>query len=237
MDERFNQTIKNMLAKFANSHKDTWSLYVDTCVFAYNTSRHDSSKISPFEVMFGRRATLPVDVELQKKTSEELLEDFQTLDEAKYDAVVVERKKHREERLKQVKANIVVAQKKQKEYYDQKRAMPKHYKVGALVLLKDHTRKKRKGGALDLRWHGPFTIHKVLPRGIYALADDKGHIRKATGAHLKVYRQTNPTGVAQSDISMSPVDDSISVSFQDSHVSCNRVVFLLLYVIVLICLP
>ena len=92
------------------------------------------------------------------------------------------------ERLELVKANIDVAQKKQKENYDRKRAMPKYYKVGALVLLKDHTRKKRKGGKLAARWHGPFTIHRVLHRGMYALSDKAGRIRRVTGAHIKVYR-------------------------------------------------
>lgn len=31
-------------------------------VYAYNTSKHESSKFTPFEVMFGRKAVLPVDV-------------------------------------------------------------------------------------------------------------------------------------------------------------------------------
>lgn len=31
-------------------------------VYAYNTSKHESSKFTPFEVMFGRKAVVPVDV-------------------------------------------------------------------------------------------------------------------------------------------------------------------------------
>ncbi|KAL5479401.1 hypothetical protein EMCRGX_G022921 [Ephydatia muelleri] len=62
LDERFNQTLQNMLVKYV----DMWSHYLDTCAFAYNTSRHDSTKYTPFMLMFGRRATLPIDVELER---------------------------------------------------------------------------------------------------------------------------------------------------------------------------
>ena len=33
--------------------------YLDECVFAYNTAVHESSKYTPFELMFGRKAVIP----------------------------------------------------------------------------------------------------------------------------------------------------------------------------------
>ena len=177
-----------MLVKYVDSQREAWSSYLATCVFAYNTSRHDSTKMTPFEVMFGRKATLPIDIELRKKSPAEV-HDYAECDESDYNDRVKELEEQRRERLELVKANIDVAQKKQKENYDRKRAMPQYYKVGALVLLKDHTRKKRKGGKLAARWHGPFTIHRVLQRGMYALSDTAGRIRRVTGTHIKVYRQ------------------------------------------------
>ena len=219
MDERFNQTIQNMLVKFVGSHKGTWSSYLDTCAFAYNTSRHDSTKMTPFEVMFGRTATLPIDVKLRKSTPEEVLDDCIAFEDDDYSAMVTERKERQRERLEVVKANIELAQKKQKEHYDRKHAMPEHYKLGALVLLKDHTRRKRKGGKLDNRWHGPFKIHKILPRGVYALSDEASKIRRATGAHLKVYRQpTSPL----SKTSGPPEEDSEEFSVASGSVSYTK---------------
>ena len=75
-----------MLIKFVDGKKDSWSQYLDTCVYAYNSSRlvrmkcsllmyivihmnnfrHESSKHTPFEVMFGRRAVLPIDLAEEK---------------------------------------------------------------------------------------------------------------------------------------------------------------------------
>ena len=43
--------------------------------------------------------------------------------------------------------------------------------VGALVLKKDFTRKRRLGGALAYRWFGPYTITCSLGQGLYHLAD------------------------------------------------------------------
>ena len=61
LDKCFNQTLQMMLVKFVHSKKQKWSSFLDTCVFAYNTSQHESSKFTPFQLMFGRRATLPID--------------------------------------------------------------------------------------------------------------------------------------------------------------------------------
>ena len=72
LDERFNQMLQSMLGKVTASKKEAWSSYLDTCVFVYNTSRHKSSKFSPFELMFGCRAMLPIDIDVRKAGSEQV---------------------------------------------------------------------------------------------------------------------------------------------------------------------
>ena len=96
-----------------------------------------------------------------------------------------------QELLQQVKANILKAQEKQKEYYDRKRANPGAYKVGAKVLKKDFLRKKRKGGKMDARFLGPYIITKDLGRGLYSLElieDRTVVVHRVNGAHLKPYQ-------------------------------------------------
>ena len=53
--------------------------------------------------------------------------------------------------LKQAKANIDKAQEKQKKDFDKRHHCPETFKLGNLVLKKDMTRKKRKGGKLDTK--------------------------------------------------------------------------------------
>ncbi len=71
MDERFNQIIQNMLTKIGQQ-KSTWENYLDECVFAYNTSSHESSKFTPFELMFARKPVLAVDIHEECQTVQDL---------------------------------------------------------------------------------------------------------------------------------------------------------------------
>ena len=73
MDERFNQTLQNMLIKYIDPKKNLWAQFLDTCIFAYNTSAHESTKFSPFELMFGRKAVLPIDINMGNSA---ILEEF-----------------------------------------------------------------------------------------------------------------------------------------------------------------
>ena len=54
-----------MLSKAVMGHKEMWDEFIDSAVFAYNTSTHKSTTYSPFEVMFGRKARLPVEADLR----------------------------------------------------------------------------------------------------------------------------------------------------------------------------
>ena len=56
--------LQNILSKLTTIRKDQWDEFLDLSVFAYNTSYHESTQYAPFEVMFGRRATLPIDLDV-----------------------------------------------------------------------------------------------------------------------------------------------------------------------------
>jgi hypothetical protein len=58
--ERFNRTLCESLAKTAQD-LDNWDLQIASTLFAYRTSKHSVTKISPFYLVHGRNATLPLD--------------------------------------------------------------------------------------------------------------------------------------------------------------------------------
>ena len=68
--------MKNMLSKFVGKRKDAWDEHLDSCVFAYNTSCHESTQHSPFEVMFSRVARLPVEVDADNEVGSEILDAY-----------------------------------------------------------------------------------------------------------------------------------------------------------------
>ena len=79
---------------------------MDTCVYAYNTSVQESTCFSPFEVMFGRKATMPIDIDMATKTPEDRLQ--KCLDAEKLSPSKVKKmESQRQELLQQVKANIL----------------------------------------------------------------------------------------------------------------------------------
>ena len=122
-----------MLVKFIDGKKEQWQDYLDTCVYAYNTSKHESMKMSPFEVMFGRLGVLPVDLAHGSNCEEELL----VKKEYNRDQVLEELEEERTSRLEAVKKNIVLAQKAQKEQYDRKHNTAECFQLGSLILKKD----------------------------------------------------------------------------------------------------
>jgi hypothetical protein len=116
--------------------------------------------------MFGRPARLPVDINSDDKDPEERIIKYEELDGN--DEVML---KERNEMEKSIKSNIEKAQKRQKERYDKIHNVSSCFSVGSLVLKKDFRRKKRKGGKLDYKWTGPYSIISCLGRGLFKLRE------------------------------------------------------------------
>ncbi|CAF3004538.1 unnamed protein product [Rotaria sp. Silwood2] len=60
--ERFNATFAAQLAKYCNSEKTDWDLYLPSIVYAYNTSVHSTTKFTPYELAFARKPKSPFDL-------------------------------------------------------------------------------------------------------------------------------------------------------------------------------
>ena len=60
--ERFNRTLLSMLGTLREKEKSHWRDYVKPLTHAYNCTKNDVTGFSPYELMFGRRPRLPVDI-------------------------------------------------------------------------------------------------------------------------------------------------------------------------------
>ncbi len=59
--ERFNHTLQRQLLKFVSEEQEQWDLYLDSMLFSYRVSRQDSTRYSPFFLVYGRQARLPLE--------------------------------------------------------------------------------------------------------------------------------------------------------------------------------
>ena len=60
MVERLNRTVKETLRKFINENQTNWDVFLPSVVFAYNTTPHSSTVVSPY-FLFGRDPITPLD--------------------------------------------------------------------------------------------------------------------------------------------------------------------------------
>jgi len=52
----------NYLAKFVSRNQQDWNRWIGLYLLAYRSARHETTKISPAEMCFGRELKLPIDL-------------------------------------------------------------------------------------------------------------------------------------------------------------------------------
>ena len=223
LDERFNQTLQRQLLKFVNEEQTDWDLYLDAILFSYRTSRQDSTKMSPFYLVYGRQARLPLEMAVHpgnQEPDEGVKTEEVNLDEHVAKMVAVRRK---------ALENICNAQERQKQQYNAKHSRDKgKYKVGALVLLKNSKKLSRKGSKMEPNWLGPYRIHKVLNKGTFQLcktSNKKVLTQLYNMTRLKLYYPPSELGTSPGDENQDPSlpspspDPTLSASSQDPALS------------------
>ena len=60
--ERFNRTLLSMLGTLNPEQKRDWKSHVNTMTHAYNSTKHDTTGMTPYFLLFGREPLLPVDI-------------------------------------------------------------------------------------------------------------------------------------------------------------------------------
>jgi hypothetical protein len=117
--ERVNQIIEDMLRACVLTDGAKWDKHLPLAKFSYNNSYQESIKMSPFETLYGRPCRTP-------------LNWFESGERVIFVPDIVTEV---EEKLKQIQANILAAQSRQKSYAD-KRHNPLEFEVGDHVYLR-----------------------------------------------------------------------------------------------------
>lgn len=158
--ERMHHVLKEYFKCYVKN-ETTWDSWLDCASFAYNTSVHEGTRITPFECVFGKIARVPTDHPTIEEESDETYFDY-----------VAQLKVRTAKILEIARNNLIAAKQRSKIYYD-RRMNPCDFREGDDVLLLRNVKR----GPFDSDYTGPYRITRLLP---------KNNVEIAIGRRLKV---------------------------------------------------
>jgi len=172
--ERFNKTLCGALAKLTYEHQKDWDLFISPVLFAYRTSKHSTTQMTPFYLLYGREAKLPIDAPVE-------IGSLQTRVETLIDNLPLDREL--------VKEQIKTVQDKQKQMYDKQIRHEYQFSAGEKVLYYKAPMDNQHSGKLLPKWKGPYYIHETCGNGAYRIRSADGKVIKSpvNGVLLKPY--------------------------------------------------
>ena len=177
--ERFNRTLLNMLATCAEGHPFDWEQQLKKVCMAYNTSVQSSTGFTPFYLMFGRQARLPVDIIYGTGAPEEESTDVGTY--------VASLKRRMSEAFEIVRRNVSKHHQHQKTLYDEK-LHGKPYRPGDWVWLHSPVIPRGSCRKLHRPWKGPYTIVKKISDSTYRVQ----HLQKRKDRQVVHFNRLKP---------------------------------------------
>jgi len=177
--ERLNRTIISMLATTVNDQGGEWEEHLPRVTFAYNTSEQVSTGFTPFYMMFGRQARIPLDIMFDTPVAE-------TQNPNQY---VWKLRKSLQSAHDLARNNLKKAACRQKELYDYK-VYGKPYAVGDLVWLCSPAVPRGQARKLFCPWRGPFKVTKKINDAVYRIQDTQNR-RKRQVVHFNRLKPYN----------------------------------------------
>ncbi|MCO5577035.1 hypothetical protein L7F22_030857 [Adiantum nelumboides] len=181
--EHTNKILSFFLTKVVSTGRTDWEMSLHAALWAYRVSFKSALNATPFNLVYGLDAILPIefllptlrvamDLDWTKHELSKRLEDLEKLDEQRLTTV----------------AHNYAQKRKQKQFFDS-HLLTKIFKKGDLVLLyslKQHIPKFKKKG------NGPFVIEDVFPSGAVKLStlDGESMANWISGYRLKKYHLT-----------------------------------------------
>ena len=175
MVERLNRTLEDMLSHYVQKDQKNWDSILPQVMMAYRSSVHETTRCTPFKLMFGREVRLPIDLMFGQVPDHDT--QMSTTDYAR----------HLRDRLESVfeyaRVHITSGQRRQKEYYDRK-AVKRPYSVGNHVWL--YTPVVRKGctSKFSQPWKGPYKVITKISDVTYRIQPIDGPSRRLQVVHF-----------------------------------------------------
>lgn len=189
-----------MLKAKVENNPESWDEHLDYCMMAYRSSVHCSMGHTPFELMFGREMRIPLDVMMAGAKDSE----------CSYTEFVAGLQENLEAAYQDVRQNLKVAQRRQKDAYD-KGVKHTVYEAGDLVLRYTPQLKPGETSKFHRQWEGPFEIVARVTEVTYRVRKVGGHSRRSKVVlfnNLRLY-QRRTEGVSE-EVAAAQMDGSVA---------------------------
>jgi len=166
--ERSHHVLAEYLKQYTN--KSDWDKYLKLASFSYNTSVHEGTRYTPYELVYGRRARVP--------TSDPPMHDVTNESYTEYLTRTFNRIRDVQDHARD---NLIKAKQRSKRYYD-KKARPQEYETGDEVyMIKEPNR-----GKLSDQYSSPYRIKRTLENNNVVLKMDRRRKRVVHTDKLKL---------------------------------------------------
>ncbi|XP_024195658.1 uncharacterized protein LOC112198783 [Rosa chinensis] len=170
-----NKIIITLLKKMLIENPRQWHDTLYETLLAYRTSKRNPTATTPYALMFGHDAVLPLEINVH---SLRVHDQHHLIGEDYVQAMWQEHEDLGEQRLAALD-NLVMEKQRIARAYD-KRTPGRSYKEGDLVwkVVLPFGEKLTGRSKWTPRWEGPFVIHCILERGTFHLKDLDGEIHR-----------------------------------------------------------
>ena len=154
--EKFNSTLINMIAKSSEQNPCDWDSKLPYVLFAYRTCAQESTRESPFFLVYGRDPRIPTSTVLSQQKSVYEVD----IDDYKREAVL-----NLSQAWKLAQGNIKRAQEQQKKKYD-RNAKDVNLNIGDRVMVYMPSEMQGKNWKLARPFHGPYRVIAKTPNNV-----------------------------------------------------------------------
>ena len=204
--ERFNRTLTSMLAKTVQKQGRDWDEHLPYVLYAYSTNVQESTKESPFFLLYGRDAQLPTEKIINAPVFRETtnLDDYRT-----------EMSQRMAQAWDCAREQIIKAQKKQKQQHD-RHAKDPSFQVGERVFVYMPAAGQGEAYKFAKKFQGPFRIITMYDNGVELKDINRSkHIRVALNRVRRCPKEMKDVTEEIRDVEVSeeiPKDDEESES-------------------------